>query len=418
MTTPQIIFSAIVAILVIHFLFENWLEYLNLKNLSEKLPPELTDIYDGGKYLQSQQYERENIRFGLIAATANLVIILLMLFLDGFAWVDSLASSYSTHYILQPIIFFAFLGLALQLLNTPFSVYHTFVLEKKYGFNTTTATLYITDTIKNLLLTAIIGGGILALIIWFYSLTTEWFWVWTWILMTVFSLFMAAFYSSFIVPLFNKQTLLEDGELKTAIMQQADAAGFQLDRIYTIDGSKRSTKANAYFTGLGQKKRIVLYDTLIKELSVDEIVAVLLHEIGHYRKKHIVTSMTLSVIQSGVMLFIFSLCVSQAALSQSLGVANAGFHIGLIAFGILYSPISIFIGLGMNVLSRKHEYQADAFAAHFGKANALTDALKKLSRNNLSNLTPHPFHVFFHYSHPTLLQRIRANGDTGERANG
>ncbi|GHT25085.1 peptidase M48 [Bacteroidia bacterium] len=407
MSTSQIIFIVIVAILVIHFLFENWLEYLNLKNLSEKLPSELSDIYDGEKYLQSQQYERENIRFGLITGAANLAIILLMLLLDGFAHVDRLAASCSTHHILQPIIFFAVLGVALQLLNTPFSIYHTFVLEKKYGFNTSTTRLYITDTVKNLLLTAVIGGGILALVVWFYHLTTDWFWVCTWVLMTAFSLFMAAFYSSFIVPLFNRQTPLEDGDLKTAIMQQADAAGFQLDRIYTIDGSKRSTKANAYFTGLGRKKRIVLYDTLIKELSVDEIVAVLLHEIGHYRRKHIVTSMILSVIQSGVMLYIFSLCVSQDALSQSLGVDPAGFHIGLIAFGILYTPISIFIGLGMNVLSRKHEYQADAFAAQYGKAGALIAALKKLSHNNLSNLTPHSFHVFFHYSHPTLLQRIQ-----------
>ncbi|MDR3095365.1 MAG: M48 family metallopeptidase [Bacteroidales bacterium] len=407
MTASQIIFIIIVAILVIHFLFESWLEYLNLKNLSEKLPSELSDIYDSAKHRQSQQYEKGNIRFGFTVSTANLIIILLMLFWDGFAYVDRLAASCSTHYILQPIIFFAILGVALQLLNTPFSVYHTFVLEKKYGFSTTTPQLYITDTIKNLLLTAIIGGGILALVVWFYHLTTDWFWVWTWILMTVFSLFMAAFYSSLIVPLFNKQTPLEDGELKTAIMQQADAAGFQLDRIYTIDGSKRSTKANAYFTGMGRKKRIVLYDTLIKELSVDEIAAVLLHEIGHYRKKHIVTSMILSVIQSGVMLYIFSLCVSQHVLSQSLGVNVAGFHIGLIAFGILYTPISIFTGLGMNVLSRKHEYQADAFAGRFGKADALIGALKKLSHNNLSNLTPHPFHVFFHYSHPTLLLRIQ-----------
>jgi STE24 endopeptidase len=406
--TPHIVFIIIVVIIIANFLLETWLNRLNLKNLSKTLPSELSDIYDSEKYVQSQQYERVNIRFGLITGMIDLIAVLLMLLLDGFAFIDDLATTISAHPIMHPLIFFAILGLALQLLNTPFSVYNTFVIEKKFGFNKTTPKLYVTDIIKNLLLTVIIGGGILALIIWFYYLTTDWFWVWAWALITIFSLFMAACYSSLIVPLFNKQTPLEDGALKTAITRYTNEAGFHLDRIYTIDGSKRSTKANAYFTGLGQKKRIVLYDTLIKELTTDEIVAVLLHEIGHYRKKHIITSMLLSVIQSGIMLFIFSLCVSQAVLSQALGVDVASFHIGMIAFGILYSPVSVFLGIAMNSLSRKHEYEADAFTISFGMENALVSALKKLSRNNLSNLTPHPCNVFIHYSHPTLLQRIKA----------
>jgi STE24 endopeptidase len=243
--------------------------------------------------------------------------------------------------------------------------------------------------------------------VWFYLQTTVYFWLWAWALMSAFMLFMAFFYSSLIVPLFNKQKPLEDGDLKRQITSHADQAGFRIDKIYTIDGSKRSTKANAYFSGLGRKKRIVLFDTLINERSSGEIVAVLMHEIGHYRKKHIITSMILSLIQSGVMLFILSLFISQPVLSQALGLPDATFHIGLIAFGILFSPVSVVIGLMMNTFSRKNEYQADNFAAGYGMSNGLIGALKKLSVNNLSNLTPHPLYVFFHYSHPTLLQRIR-----------
>jgi STE24 endopeptidase len=405
--TPQIVFFIIVAIIITDFLLENGLDYLNLKNLSEKLPVALSGIYDGEKYMQSQQYERVNIRFGWITGTFNLALILLMLFFDGFDLVNRLAAGISTHPILQPLLFFLILGLAFDLLNTPFSIYDTFVIEQRFGFNKITPKLYITDKLKGWLLSGVIGGGILALIIWFYLLTTVYFWIWTWALVSGFMLFMATFYSSLIVPLFNKQQPLADGELKDSITRHAKRANFRLDRIYTIDGSKRSTKANAYFSGMGRKKRIVLYDTLIKELTTDEIVAVLMHEIGHYQKKHIISSMILSVIQSGVMLFILSLFVSQPILSQALGVEVASFHIGLIAFGILYSPISVVIGLMMNTSSRKHEYQADAFAAKYGMGDGLVSALKKLSVNNLSNLTPHPLYVFFHYSHPTLLQRIQ-----------
>ena len=405
--TPQIVFIILVSIIVADFVLESWLEWLNLKNLSEKLPEELKDLYDAEKYLKSQRYERVNIHFGLISSTFNLILILGMFFFDGFAWVDGLAAGISTHPILQPLIFFGILGLALDILNTPFAVYDTFVIEQRFGFNKTTPGLFIADKLKGLLLAAIIGGGLMALVIWLYMLTTVYFWLWAWVLMSAFMLFMSFFYSSLIVPLFNKQKPLEDGDLKSRITDQAEQAGFHIDKIYTIDGSKRSTKANAYFSGMGRKKRIVLFDTLINELSTDEIVAVLMHEIGHYRKKHIVSTMILSFIQSGFMLFIFSLFVSQPVLSQALGMPGASFHIGLIAFGILYSPISVMIGLMMNTLSRKNEYQADNFAAHYGMGNALIGALKKLSVNNLSNLTPHPFYVFFHYSHPTLLQRIR-----------
>ena len=405
--TPEIVFIILIAIIVVNFILESWLEFLNLKNLSVKLPVELKDLYDAEKYRQSQNYERVNVRFGFITGTFNLVLILGMFLFGGFAWIDSLAASVSSHPVLYPLIFFGIIGIALDILNTPFAVYDTFVIEQRFGFNKTTPKIFITDKLKGWLLSALIGGGVLALIIWFYGQTTVYFWLWAWLLMSVFMLFMNFFYSSLIVPLFNKQKPLEDGELKRQITVFAGQAGFHLDKIYTIDGSKRSTKANAYFSGMGRKKRIVLFDTLINELKTDEIVAVLMHEIGHYRKKHIISGMILSFIQAGIMLFIFSLFVSQPVLSQALGVQDACFHIGLITFGILYSPISIAIGLIINMFSRKNEFQADNFAAGFGMGDALIEALKKLSINNLSNLTPHPLYVFFHYSHPTLLQRIR-----------
>ena len=405
--TSQTVFIILVVIIVADFILESWLELLNLKNLSETLPEELKDLYDAEKYVQSQKYERTNIRFGLTGSTFNLILILGLFFFGGFAWTDSLAASISTHPVLHPLLFFGILGLALDLLNTPFAVYDTFVIEQRFGFNKTTPMLFITDKLKGWLLTAIIGGGLMAAVVWFYLLTTIYFWLWVWLLMSIFMLFMAFFYSSLIVPLFNKQKPLEDGELKYQITSYAERAKFHIDKIYTIDGSKRSTKANAYFSGIGRKKRIVLFDTLISELSTGEIVAVLMHEVGHYQKKHIFASMLLSLIQTGIMLFIFSLFVSQPVLSQALGAPDASFHIGLITFGILYSPISTLIGLMMNAFSRKNEYQADHFAASFGMGNTLISALKKLSVTNLSNLTPHPLYVFFHYSHPTLLQRIR-----------
>jgi len=415
---PQTVFIILVTIIIADFILESWLEWLNVKNLSEKLPAELEDVYDAEKYMQSQKYERVNTRFGMIGSTFNLILILGMFFLNGFAWVDALVSGITTHPVLQPLIFFGILGLAFDILNTPFAVYGTFVIEQRFGFNKTTPRLFITDKLKGWLLAVVIGGGLMALVVWFYLQTTVYFWLWAWALTSAFMLFMAFFYSSLIVPLFNKQKPLEDGELKQQITNYSDQAGFRIDKIFTIDGSKRSTKANAYFSGLGRKKRIVLFDTLINELSTGEIVAVLMHEIGHYRKKHIINSMILSLLQSGIMLYILSLFISQPVLSQALGMPDATFHIGLIAFGILFSPVSLVIGLMMNTFSRKNEYQADDFAAGYGMSNGLIGALKKLSVNNLSNLTPHPLYVFFHYSHPTLLQRIRNLEDCGSRVLG
>jgi len=405
---PQILFFVIIGLLVGDFIFEQILEYLNSTQWSDELPKEVKDIYDQEKYRQQQAYEKVNHRFSLVSSSFSFVLMLLMLFLAGFAWVNNMAQLVSVNPILNALVFFGILLLASDLINTPFSIYHTFVIEEKFGFNKTSPKTFILDKLKGWVLAAIIGGGLLSLIIYIYQLTTSSFWIYAWLVISGFSIFMVLFYSNLIVPLFNKQTPLPEGELKSAIRDFSDQVGFKLDNIYVIDGSKRSTKANAYFTGIGAKKRIVLYDTLISDLTTNELVAVLAHEIGHYKKKHVLWSLLLGILQTGIVLYLFSLFVGSSELSAALGVQNPSFHIGLIAFGILYSPISLITGLAMNVFSRKNEYQADAFAAKYFDANELVLALKKLSVKNLSNLLPHPVYVFFHYSHPTLLQRLKA----------
>ena len=404
----QILFYLIIGVVIADFIFERILGYLNSTRWSDLLPVELKGIYDDEKYRKQQAYQKVNYHFSILTSSFSFTILLLMLALSGFAWVNDMALSVSANSILTALVFFGILMLASDLLTTPFSVYDTFVIEEKFGFNKTTPRIFILDKLKGWLLGAVIGGGILALIVYIYQVTGRNFWIYAWMVISFFSIFMVLFYSNLIVPLFNKQTPLPEGDLKAAIERFAAKAGFKLDNIYVIDGSKRSTKANAYFTGLGPKKRIVLYDTLIKDLTINELVAVLAHEIGHYKKKHVWWGLLLGILHTGVMLFIFSLFVGSDELSGALGVSGPSFHIGLIAFGVLYSPISIMIGLAMNIFSRRNEYEADAFAAQYFDAHELTSALKKLSVNNLSNLRPHPLYVFFHYSHPTLLQRLEA----------
>ncbi|MCL3781527.1 M48 family peptidase [Prolixibacteraceae bacterium JC049] len=404
----ETIFYVLIGIIVADFLFERWLDWLNKSCWNSKLPEALKGIYDEEKYQKSMDYEKENHRFSQITSAYGLVLILGMFLLNGFGWLNGWANGFTSNIIFQALIFFGVLMFASDILNLPFSWYATFSIEERFGFNKTTPKLFVMDKLKGWLVMAILGGGILAAIVWFFQLAGSMFWLYAWGVVSFFSIFMAMFYSNLIVPLFNKQKPLEDGELKDAINALASKAGFKLNNIFVIDGSKRSTKANAYFTGLGAKKRIVLFDTLINDLETEEIVAVLAHEIGHYKHKHIVKGLITSLLQTGAMLFILSLFVNRPELSQALGAEKATFHLGLIAFGILYTPLSLVLGLIQNVVSRKNEYEADAFAANLGLGEALISGLKKLSVNNLSNLTPHPTYVFFHYSHPTVLQRMEA----------
>lgn len=405
--TPQTVFYLIIAIIVLNFLFEKWLNFLNAKQSKQPIPSALSDVYDKEAYEKSQQYKYVNYKFSLLSATVSIVATLLFFFLDGFAFVDTLSRNYSENSIVISLIFFGIIFIASDLLSTPFSYYHTFVIEEKFGFNKSTKKLFFLDKLKGWLLGGVLGGGILALIIWFYETTGTYFWLYAWGLVTLFSLFMNLFYAKLIVPLFNKQTPLEAGSLRDKIERYATKVGFKLDNIFVIDGSKRSTKANAYFSGFGKEKRITLYDTLITDLDEEEIVAVLAHEVGHYKRNHIIFNLISSVLLTGLTLWLLSLFVDSPLLSQALGVSIPSFHIGLIAFFILFSPISTLSNLVMNYISRVFEYQADNYAKNTYNAEALISSLKKLSKNNLSNLTPHPFYVFVHYSHPTLLQRFQ-----------
>jgi STE24 endopeptidase len=402
----KLLFYIIIAIIVFDFLFDRIIDYLNASRWSNALPDELKGIYEEEKYRKSQDYFRANLRFGTLTSSLSFVLILAFLLLGGFQFLDAWVRQITEHPILMALLFFGVIGFASDILSTPFSIYDTFVIEEKFGFNRTSVKTYITDKIKGWLLAAILGGGLLAVFVWFYDFAGSLFWLYAWLFLTGFSVFMAMFYSTLIVPLFNKQTPLEEGELRDAIEAFARKAGFKLDNIFVIDGSKRSSKANAYFSGLGPKKRIVLFDTLIKDHTTQELVAILAHEIGHYKKKHIVKGMVVSGIHSVVMLYLLGFFINRPELSMALGVEQSSFHIGIIAFGLLYSPISTILGIAGNAMSRKHEYQADSFAARNYKPEPLQDALKKLSVNNLSNLRPHPLHVFINYSHPTLLQRL------------
>ena len=405
--TATTLFYILITILIINFIIDKILDTLNAKHFNDELPPELQDVYDASEYKRSQEYKAVNQKFSNITSSFSLIITLGFFFLDGFEFVDNIARSISSSQIIIALIFFGIIMLASDVLTTPFSYYRTFVIEERFGFNKTTKKTFIADKLKGWLMMIIIGGGILSLIIWFYNVTGSNFWLYAWALITVFSVFMNMFYSRLIVPLFNKQTPLEEGDLRNKISEYAKQVGFNLSKIFVIDGSKRSTKANAYFSGFGSEKRVTLYDTLINDLEDEEIVAVLAHEVGHYEKKHIIYNLISSILLTGLTLYILSLLISNPLLSEALGVTTPSFHIGLIAFGLLYSPISEITGLIMNVISRKFEYQADNYAKQTYAAEPLISSLKKLSKNSLSNLTPHPAYVFMHYSHPTLLQRIK-----------
>ncbi|HLP22070.1 MAG TPA: M48 family metallopeptidase, partial [Chitinophagales bacterium] len=334
-------------------------------------------------------------------------ITLLFLWFKGFAWADELARSISASPILQSLIFFGILGLACSIIGLPFEIYETFVVEEKFGFNKTSPGLFIMDKLKGLLLAVVVGGGILALLTFLFGLLGNKFWIAAWIIVASFSILMAMFYTNWLLPLFNKLTPLEDGSLRQSIENYAAGVQFPLTNIMVMDGSKRSTKANAFFSGLGSKKNIVLYDNLIKDMNTEEITAVLAHEVGHYKKKHILQSMIISVLQMGFMFFVFGWLAAQPVMAEVLGAKENSFHLSLVTFSMLFAPISLITGILMNAFSRKNEYEADSYAKDTYSVTPMITALKKLSVNHLSNLQPHPAYVFFNYSHPTLLQRMR-----------
>ena len=398
----------ITGIVVTGFLVEQTLEYLNLRHMKTQLPDELKDIYPEEEYKRSISYQKERQKFSFLISILSFLLLLGLLLSGAFGWLDGWLRTYFSNPILLALAFFGILYVASDLLTIPFQWYSTFVIEEKWGFNKTTPKTFVADKLKGYLLTAVVGGGIMAFLIWLILSIGPSFWIYFWLAMAAFLMIVNMLYASLIVPLFNKLTPLPQGELKEKIEEYSNKVNFPLKNIYVIDGSKRSSKANAFFSGLGKEKKIVLYDTLIEKHSSRELVAVLAHEAGHYKKKHIVWGFGLSIIQIGLMLFLLSLLVFSKDLSLAMGAEQLSLHLNLLAFALLYSPVSMLLGLGMNKLSRKHEYEADAYAAETFSARDLQEALKKLSFDNLSNLFPHPLYVRMHYSHPPLLKRLEA----------
>lgn len=400
----------LLAFIIGDFIFEYILGYLNAKSQTATIPKEVQGIYEEEEYRKSYLYNKEKDKFGNISGLFSLSLTIAAFGFGWLGWLDTEIREYIDNPIWLSLAFFGVILIATDIFSIPFELYNTFKIEAKYGFNKMTVSLFIGDKIKGYAMGGIIGGALLSLLIWLIGYLDQYWWLYFWGVISVFILILNMFYTSLIVPLFNKLTPLEDGELRDAIEAYCKTVDFPLTNLFVVDGSKRSTKANAYFSGMGKKKKVVLFDTLIKNHTKEELVAVLAHEIGHYKKKHIKQTFVLSIIQMGITLFVLSLLVGNEKLSLALGAEKHEhfIHLNLIVFTILYTPISKVTSLLMSIFSRKNEFEADNFAATTYDGKYLQEALKKLSSNNLSNLTPHPAYVFFHYSHPPVLKRLEA----------
>lgn len=395
-------------IIVAGFLIERLLDFLNIRNWDPQLPAEMKGVFTDEKYRKARDYAQVNYRFGLFSSFTSFILMMVMILSGGFGFVDELAKAFSERSVLQSLFFFALLGAASEVVSLPFDIYKTFVIEQKFGFNKTSVGIFIQDKLKGYVLAGLVGGVLLSVLIFLMEKLGIYFVPAAILFLSAFMLFASMFYTSLILPIFNKLVPLPEGELRAAIEEYSRDNHFPLNDVFIMDGSKRSTKANAFFSGLGRKKTIVLYDTLIQNHTTEELVAVLAHEIGHYRKKHTRSGLIRSVFFLSVMLSVFGLIHGNPLLASVMGSSRSSFHIDILAFSILYSPVSMIMGMAMNVFSRKHEFEADHFAVVTYAGEPLISALKKLSADSLSNLTPHRAYVFFHYSHPPLLKRIEA----------
>jgi len=405
----NIYFWIIISTLVISFLLDFIADYMNQKYSTKPLPAELKDVYDESSFTKSQKYLNENTRFGFIGDIFDFVLLLFVWFGGYFNELDLYVRNVTDNPIYAGMLFIIIISGVKFILDLPFSIYSTFVIEEKYGFNKTTLKTYILDIIKSMGLSAVLGLPILWLVLYFFQELGTGTWIYLWLIITAISFAIQYIAPTWIMPIFNKFTPLEEGSLKEKINELATKANFPLVGVFVIDGSKRSTKSNAFFTGFGKNKRIALYDTLINNHTEDELTAILAHEIGHYKKKHILTTTILSTIQSFFIFWLFSIFVESKELHTAFFMDNVSIYTGLIFFGMLLSPLNMILSIGFSILSRKNEYEADNFAKTLtGTADGLISALKKLSKDNLSNINPHPFYVFINYSHPTLLQRIKA----------
>ncbi len=398
----------ILAILLAEWLWDQWLEWLNLRRFRQGIPAELQDSWTEPQFERAYAYHRTNYRFSLLQGAISLALTFAVLSSGALGLLDSWLRGFTEHPVGLPLLFFALLYLGSDLLSWPFQWYRTFHIEARFDFNQTTPATFWSDKAKSYLLAALLGGPVLGLLIWLIHGLGPAFWWWFWLFFSLFLLLVQVFYTSLLLPLFNKLTPLEEGSLRTAIERYAEKVSFPLTHILVMDGSLRSSKANAFFSGLGRRKKVVLFDTLIEQNEEEELVAVLAHEVGHYKKHHVIQGYVLGVLQAGLMLFLLSWFVESPALTAALGGSQPAIHLNLLAFGLLYSPISTILGLLMNLRSRRHEFEADRYAAETYRAAPLGTALRRLHTDHLGHPSPHPLYVFFHYSHPPMQQRLKA----------
>ncbi|MCF7853863.1 MAG: M48 family metallopeptidase [Candidatus Pacebacteria bacterium] len=412
----------ILAALLLEYVLNLVADTLNLRSARNQLPTEFRDVYDSETYSTSQDYLRTTTKCGQIEGAFGLLVLLLFWFAGGFNGLDRLVVSWTAggwagHMVVRGLIFVGTLMVARLVLSLPFDIYSTFVIEERFGFNKTTPATFVADRLKGIVLAILLGGPLFAAVLWFFHAMGDLAWLYCWGITAVFTLVVQFIAPRWIMPLFNKFTPLEDGELKDEINDYADDVDFSLEGVYVMDGSRRSTKSNAFFTGFGKHKRIALFDTLIKKHSVRELVTVLAHEIGHYKKKHILQGLVISIVHTGVLFFLLSIFLHHEGLFEAFYMDRTPIYAGFIFFGLLFSPIEMVLSVVLHAFLRRNEYEADRFAVDTtGSAEAFATALKKLSRDNLVNLTPHPFYVALNYSHPPVLKRIRAvKGNTGKR---
>jgi len=404
------IFSfVIITTLLLGFILGTLADALNLRALKQDIPARLTGLYKPEEYRKSQQYTRSRTRFGFITGVFGLVVTLVFWFSGGFDFLDQIVRSWSFGAIISGLLYIGILAFAYELLTLPFAIYATFVIEERFGFNRTTPGTFIKDLLKGLGLSITLGTPLLAGVLTLFEYAGSYAWLYCWLAVTVFTLVIQVIAPVWLMLLFNKFIPMEPGELKDAIENYARSVGYRVRSIFVIDGSRRSTKSNAFFTGFGRTRRIALFDTLIDNHTIPELVAVLAHEIGHDKKKHIVQGIIIGILHTGLLLYLLSLLLDSAGLYRAFYIEQPSIYTGLIFFGLLYTPVEMVLSIALKLLSRRNEYEADRFAARtIDESSSLIEVLKKLSTDNLSNLTPHPFYVFLNYSHPTLLQRIEA----------
>jgi len=382
-------------------------DVLNLRHLRPTLPEEFQDTFDEEEYERAQEYTRARTRFGILSSTFGLAVLLIFWLMGGFEWLDTAVRGWDLGPIVTGLCYVGLLVLGRGVLSLPFSVYSTFVLEERFGFNETTVKTFVLDLLKSIALGVAIGGPVLAAILWFFQSTGPYAWVYAWIAVTAVMLLLQFFAPRYLMPLFNDFDPLEEGELREAILSYADSVDFPVDDVYVMDGSRRSNKANAFFTGFGSNRRIVLFDTLVEQLSTDELLSVVAHEMGHYKLNHIPQRIAISVVQTGVLFLLLSVFLQVEGLFHAFYVDQPSVYTGLLFFGLLYTPVDLLLSIPLNAWSRRHEFQADRFAVETtDRAEALVNGLKRLAETNLSNLTPHPLTVALEYSHPPLSQRI------------